>query len=231
MADSFVYWVGMNTPADADAASLAEFNDFYNSTHVGEVIARHGFARATRYELLDGDARFGAGPRWLAVYEMGDESVARGYIERNGGPPPGRPPYSKGPRIWQQAHIAWRVIWQPVSVRGTLGEPPYGIFAVGMDVPDGTSAAALAEFNTFYSSVHVPEVMHWGSFARALRYRQYRSFGYTDGNAPQFCAAYEADQSATDTRRDRPRPAWSKGPSAWENHITRWRLWYRRLQI
>jgi hypothetical protein len=227
----FVYWVGINTPADADAASLAEFNAFYNTTHMGEVVARHGFARGTRFELLESDAHGRVGPRWLCVYEMGDEAAARGYIQRNGGPPPGRPPYTSGPPIWKQSQIAWRVIWRPLSTTGTAAQPPHSIYTVGMNVPAGTEAPGLDKFNTFYTGVHVPEVVDWGGFGRATRFERYRAFRYPELGCPQFCAVYEADEGATNSRRERRRPAFSPGPPEWEGHETHWRLWYRRLEM
>jgi hypothetical protein len=64
----FMYWVGMHTPPDMDAAAVAEFSQFYSTTHVPEVVASNpGFVRGTRYELLQPDPRGDWGPRWLAV--------------------------------------------------------------------------------------------------------------------------------------------------------------------
>ena len=53
-----MYWVGMNTQPGISGSDLADFNDFYSNTHVKEVLANNpGFIRATRYELLEQDAR------------------------------------------------------------------------------------------------------------------------------------------------------------------------------
>src|ERR687894_307239 len=96
----FTYWVGMRTPADASAEALEEFNAFYNDVHVGEVVERHGFLRATRYELQEPDPRGDFGPRWLAVYER-DEQAAKGYRKRKGAPPRGGRAYTRGPPLWR----------------------------------------------------------------------------------------------------------------------------------
>src|SRR5215813_12529991 len=49
----FMYWVGMNTPPDADPAAVAEFSQFYSKIHAPEVVAGNpGFVCGTRYELL-----------------------------------------------------------------------------------------------------------------------------------------------------------------------------------
>ena len=101
----FMYWVGMNTAPDTDAAALAEFNAFYSKTHVPEVVASNpGFVRGSRYELLQPDPRGDFGPRWLAIYEMDGEAAARTYAQRNDGPAEGRPTYTPGPAAWRRGH-------------------------------------------------------------------------------------------------------------------------------
>src|SRR4030088_1989024 len=79
-AHPFMYWVGMDTDPRTSPEALADFNRFYSTTHVGEVLAAHpGFVSVSRYELLDPDPRgdMHSGPRWLAVYEMTDEAAAQ----------------------------------------------------------------------------------------------------------------------------------------------------------
>src|SRR5688572_13690504 len=111
MTAPFTYWVGMDTPAEASAHTLADFNTFYNETHLPEVLRHNpGFTRASRYELLVPDARGDFGPRWLAVYEMADTAAMRGYIERNDGPPEGRPQYTPGLADFGP-ETRWRMIW------------------------------------------------------------------------------------------------------------------------
>src|SRR5260370_42396456 len=73
----FEYWVGMDTDPRTTPEALAEFNRFYSTTHVGEVIAAHPRSvTASRYELLDPAPRGGAPavPRWLAAH---DDQAAR----------------------------------------------------------------------------------------------------------------------------------------------------------
>ena len=90
---------------------------------------------------------------------MDSEAAARTYAARNDGPPEGRPRYTPGPAAWQQTQSVWRMIWRHVSSSGTASEPPHSIFMVGMNVPPGTDEAGLAEFNAFYTNIHVPEVV------------------------------------------------------------------------
>lgn len=233
----YMYWVGMNTPADASDAEVAEFNDFYSNVHVHEVVSSNpGFIRATRYELEEQDARGDYGPRWLAVYEMDGEDAASTYIRRNDGPPEGRPKYSAGPALWQRYEGWWRLIWHRlVPEQGDLGSAaaPY-IYLVGMDVPSGTSAQDLKDFSDFYTNTHVPEVVALSDFLRGSRFELESDFRHPAPGSPRFLAVYEADDRALATRAERAAnpgtgSPLSSGPPAWEAHATAWRLMYRRI--
>ena len=72
-----IFMVGMNVPADTDAAGLAEFNEFYTNTHVPEVMAYGGYARGTRFELHRAFAHPVPGsPRFCAIYEADAAATA-----------------------------------------------------------------------------------------------------------------------------------------------------------
>jgi hypothetical protein len=232
-----MYWVGMNTQPDTSLQDLADFNDFYSNTHIKEVVASNpGFIRATRYELLEQDARGDFGPRWLAVYEMDSREAADLSIKRNDGPPEARPTYTPGPAAWQSYEGWWRLMWHRlVPEAGELGASgaPY-IYMVGMDVPEGTDAKGLAEFDDFYTNIHVPEVVAVSKFLSGTRYELHRSFRHPEPGSPRFLAVYEADADSLAARARRAAsPATaaplSSGPPTWEAHVTAWRLLYRRL--
>ncbi len=56
----------------ADAAREAEFNEWYNKTHLPDVLETPGFIRATRYENTEpseGEAKF------LATYEIETDDI------------------------------------------------------------------------------------------------------------------------------------------------------------
>ncbi len=233
----YMYWVGMNTQPNTSASDLADFNDFYSNTHMKEVVASNpGFIRATRYELLEQDARGAFGPRWLAMYEMESREAADGYIARNDGPTEGRPTYSPGPAAWQNYEGWWRLLWHRlVPETGELGAAgaPY-IFMVGMDVPEGTDQQGMDEFNAFYTETHVPEVVAAGSFLRGTRYELHRELRHPEPGSPHFLAVYEGDEKCIEVRKSRaagtsPAPKLSSGPPAWEAHETAWRLVYPRI--
>jgi len=55
-----------------DAARETEFNEWYDKTHIPDVLETHGFIRATRYENTEpseGEAKF------LATYEIETDDV------------------------------------------------------------------------------------------------------------------------------------------------------------
>jgi hypothetical protein len=130
------------------------------------------------------------------------------------------------------------MIWRQVSSSGTASQPPHSIFMVGMNVPPDTDAAGLAEFNAFYTDIHVPEVMARGGYARGTRFALHRALRHPQPGCPRFCAIYEADAAATQNnqkRRSQPAPPpderpLSSGPPTWEKHDTLWRLVYRRIE-
>jgi hypothetical protein len=226
-----MYWVGIDTPGASDA-QLDEFNSFYDDVHLPEVVAGNpGFVRAHRYELARPDSRGDLGPRWLAVYEMANADAAAGYLARNDGPPEGRPAYTPLPDAWRAiAKIRWRIIWRQIAEAGGLDEPPYSIFLVGIDPPAGADDAAIAEFNDFYTNVHLPEVMEAAKYGRGTRYERERALAHPEPGCPRYLANYETDE-AIGRELDANPPAFrgmSPGPEVWEHHVTPWRLVYRR---
>ena len=89
----FMYWVGMNTAPNTDAAALAAFNTFYSKTHLPEVVASNpGVVRGWRYELLQPDPRGDLDPdgwrsmRWMEKLRRMPMRNAT-MVLRKGGPP------------------------------------------------------------------------------------------------------------------------------------------------
>jgi hypothetical protein len=103
-----IYLLGVNPPADATAADLAIFNDFYTNVHMPEVAERRQALRAVRYELVH-EIRppYQGAPRFLAVYEV-DEAGASN--RRHIGPP-----YTSGPEVWQRHRTPWRLWYRRLA--------------------------------------------------------------------------------------------------------------------
>jgi hypothetical protein len=233
-AQPFTYWVGMDTDPRTSPEALADFNRFYSATHVGEVVAAHpGFLSASRYELITPDARGGEhyGPRWLAVYEMADEAAAQRYLADNARPWLHRRKYSPWPAARKKAKTVWRMLWRQIATSGAPRAQPESIFLVGMSVPADTPEAELASFNSFYTDVHLPEVMDRGGYARGTRYQLFEAFAHPAPGCPGFCAVYESSTAdpGIDQEAFAKSPTFTPGPPTWARRNTLWRLVYRRM--
>jgi len=174
----------MDTDPRTTPEALADFNEFYNTTHVHEVIAAHpGFVGVSRYELLD--AQQHAGPRWLAVYEMADEAAAEQYLKDNARPWLHRKKYSPWPSARRKARTVWRMLWRQVSTTGSIDHPPESILIVGMNTP---------------------EISEHPEFARATCFELFREFAHPAPGSPRFCIVYE--DSTGDQSTQEPQVAW-----------------------
>jgi hypothetical protein len=225
------YWVGMEIP-DASAAELADFDRFYSEVHAYEVMAANpGFVRFHRYELLAPDPRGDLGPRYLAMYEL-SEAAGAAYLECEFGPAEGKPRYSSGPPAWERRQIHWRMMWRQRAAYGEGSSPADALYVVGMDPGPGDAS----EFDAFYTSVHLPEIVRIGGYRRGTRLALEQGLAHPDGPSPSFVALYEAGPElageiragrVTPTHPDPTRPL-SVGPAAWESRRTAWRLVYER---
>lgn len=64
-----------------------EYNEWYDSKHLPDVVATPGIVAAQRYDLAEVDATAGQAPtRYLAVYELDDDpaSVMQRFMDRLG---------------------------------------------------------------------------------------------------------------------------------------------------
>ena len=102
------------------------------------------------------------------------------------------------------------------------------------------SAAELEEFNEFYSSSHLPDVIKNNSFYGGTRYELLTENGQVE--MPRYLALYAADRAVT-LERDREQAAAALAPSGgvagrsrqldarvWQERTTHWRLVYRLVE-
>lgn len=196
-----MYWVGMDTDPRTTPEALADFNHFYSTTHVHEVLAAHpGFVSVNRYELLDPDPRGGEhrGPRWLAVYEAQDEAAALQYIKDNERPWLHRRKYSPWPPARRKAKTVWRMLWRQLRLNGADGQVPDAVFMVGTNDSDAPEADDGSNSNAFSTYLEL-----------------YQAFAHPDPGCPRFCAIYAADAMGA--------------REGWERRESTWRLVYRRI--
>ncbi|MBV9578405.1 MAG: hypothetical protein JO057_07445 [Chloroflexi bacterium] len=112
-----IFVVGIDVPANTDGPSLTAFNNFYDETHVPEVMGIGGYARGTRFERYQAFAHPAPGcPQFCAVYE----ADAATTVANEGRPAaPGRAPggrsFTPGPAIWEQHNTLWRLVYRRIS--------------------------------------------------------------------------------------------------------------------
>ena len=147
----------------------AEFNEWYNTEHLAELLAVPGILAAARYEATKG------GPKYLAAYELESVDVMQ------------------TPAFKDRKRTPWGERVAP-SVIGTNLTRVVGvqIFPDGIEMPDRDMAPALqigrmsvpddvdAEWNAWYNGEYIPGYRKVPGVIYARRYRVIEgSTGYT----------------------------------------------------
>ena len=145
---------------DIDSQHETEFNDWYNSEHIPELLAVPGILAAARYEATKG------GPKYLAVYELETADVV------------------KTPDFTDRKRTPWGERMSP-SVIGSNRTRVVGeqIFPDGIEMPDREMAPALqigrmsvpasvdAEWNAWYNGEYIPGYLKVPGVIYSRRYR------------------------------------------------------------
>ena len=119
----------------------------------------------------------------------------------------------------------WAVTYRQIAETAPRQSVPYAIYLLGVNPPETLSPQELAEFNRFYTDVHLREVAERRRALRAVRYERVAEIKPPYPSAPSYLAAYELDETSAAARRHTG-PAYSAGPTVWQQHTTPWRLWY-----
>ncbi|MFI0480249.1 hypothetical protein [Actinomadura sp. 9N215] len=235
--NSFLYWISLDF-AGSDPADVARFNRFYDETHVPEVLDRYpGFAVAHRYALQIQDRRGDFGGAYLAAYEVESEQAVAEYLAGTTAPGGTRPPYSADPPLWPDLLThRWRVVYEKVAETAPSTGNPGAIYIIGIEPPAGIGGDELAEFDEFYTNVHMPEATAVGGFSRGTRYTLRRSLEHPDPGCPRYLAVYEQAGGSDEESRATLRTLvesddWTPGPASWSGKTTPWRLWYRHISV
>jgi hypothetical protein len=162
-----------------------------------------------RYELLAVAARGFRPPRFVRVVGQADDGE----------------PATDGA---EGLRLTWSLLYRRIAETAPPGVPPYAIYLLGVNPPEGATDQDLDVFNDFYTNVHLPEVAERRRAQRAIRYELLREVRPAYPGAPRYLAAYEVDEAAASARRH-VGPPYVTGPDVWQRHTTPWRLWYRRL--
>jgi hypothetical protein len=153
-----VVWT--DVPADKEK----DFNKWYNEEHLAERLAIPGFLSGARYEAVKG------GPKHLAYYELESPAVleSEAYKRVSANPTPGTKRW--GPSVIGTNYIrnVYTMI-HPKTLAGPAAESGTApALQIGrMDVPREVDE----EWNTWYSTVYVPNYEKVPGVIRGRRYR------------------------------------------------------------
>lgn len=148
-----------------------EFNAWYDTEHLPEIVALPGFVQARRYVCAE------ATPKYLAWYDAVDETAEPGPHLRN---------YAANQSPWwrrindfltQRERMNFRLMR---DVGGKPENAPW-LYIVHTDIPDHIAA----EYNEWYDAEHLPRLATVPGVLRARRYNR------VSGPGPQYLTAYE----------------------------------------
>ncbi len=155
--------------ADIEAKDEKEFNEWYNTEHLPELLAVPGIIAAARYEAVKG------GPKYLACYELENVEVLQ------------TPAFTNRPRTPWGQRVSPSVIGS--NMTRIVGEQ---IFPAGIEMPDRPMAPVLqigrmsvpaevdAEWNAWYNGEYIPGYRKVPGVIYARRYRVHEgTSGYT----------------------------------------------------
>ena len=162
------------TPGEED-----EFNDWFNHTHVPDILGLGVFDRIYRYEAIDEPKA-----RYLAVWEsdyvdlkeaMEEVRRATEELRARGRLLPG------GETVWAQPFVA---------VGPAKPQKLNPVTFISISQTSCQNPSREEEFNQWYNDMHLPEFLATGYFHTAYRYRRYDSPQEGEG---MFLALYESD--------------------------------------
>lgn len=150
----------------------AEFNRWYDSEHVPQLLGVPGFLSGRRYQAVDGK------PKYIAIYELADENVLKGDAFRE---------VRENPTSWSKKIIPQFRNTQVGGFRQIFshGEPPAKDAEFVLTVRLNTPAEHEAAFNAWYNEDHIPALVGVPGVYCARRYQA------VDGGDPKYLAIYE----------------------------------------
>jgi hypothetical protein len=194
---------------DIDAEHDKEFNEWYNTEHLPELLAVPGILAAARYQAVKG------GPKYLACYELDTVAVMQ------------TPAFTNRPRTPWGARVSPSVIG--TNLTRIVGEQ---IYPDGIDMPDrgmapvlqigrmSVPAAVEAEWNAWYNNAYIPGYRKVPGVIYARRYRVHEgTSGYTtvyefESTAVPESAEWKEQQQHSSPHSPRMRQAMTHAPGS-----------------
>jgi hypothetical protein len=163
----------------------SEFNEWYNSEHIPQLLGVPGFLSGRRYLAVEG------APKYLALYELTDADVLKSDAFRQVRELPTEWTKKMRPLFRNPAIGVYRQIF-------SHGAPPAKDADAVLTVRLNTPAEKEQEFNEWYNVDHIPALVGVPGVFRARRYV------VVDGD-PKYLAVYEMNDA-----RIPKTPEWDK---------------------
>ena len=194
---------------DIDAKHDKEFNDWYNTEHLPELLAVPGILSATRYTAVKG------GPKYLAFYELENVGVLR------------TPAFTNRPRTAWGQRVSPTVIGS--NLTRIVGEQ---IFPDSTEIPERGMAPVLqigrmsvpaeveAEWNDWYNGEYIPGYRKVPGVIYARRYQvhegtsRYTTVYEFTGTAVPESAEWKEQNQHSSPRSPRMRQAMTHAPGS-----------------
>jgi hypothetical protein len=214
---AFMRWAGTNL-VGADDRQRAAYRDHLDSVALPALTAAAGSISCHRLEKMVQSPRRSFGPDFLTVWELD-----------------GRPG-AAAPEVLVPANAAWRdafepmwsMTWRKIADTGAAQDMPDRVRLLALSPPADASDNEIAEWNRFYTEVHIGEAMQRRGWTRATRWKLDHADLHPAPACPQYFVLYEAKgfRDASDAEVASWGP-WSEGPPIWKRHVGAWTLDYR----
>jgi hypothetical protein len=181
---------------DIDAKHDKEFNDWYNTEHLPELLAVPGILSAARYKAVKG------GPKYLAFYELENVGVLRTSA------------FADRPRTPWGQRVSPSVIGS--SLTRIVGEQ---IFPDGLEMPERGMAPVLQIGRMSTARHRGAQTYHIGAVSHSCRTWYRHSLPTGSGSFdPRFLRGERLSRILQPAKKRRPQlPARSRGATSWAN--------------
>lgn len=185
-------WVNI-LETNCDPTREDEYNDWYDTMHIPDVLKTPGFMRARRF--LNKEFRDGRG-KYMAVYEIETDDIEntmklrlerRAEENRQGRGSVNRPNFSFP--VWRD--VLWKQIFERYAPESSTSRTGKWLNMVEQNC----DPAREAEYHEWYNTMHIPDILATPSFVSARRY-QIKDF--RDGRG-KYLAIYEIETDDIDS--------------------------------
>ena len=165
----------------------AEYNEWYNK-HISDLFGCKDLKKTSRYhryDLVAGDNREECA-EYLAIYEFDNKKALAAF--------PQCPEFAAGSEDFEKnwpglGNIIWTGSYEPQKFLERKKGNESTIFIVATQC----NPEKAAEYNQWYSDIHLPMLFEYKEITRASRYTCYNQRGDNKGKCAKYLAIYEFD--------------------------------------